>query len=135
MTRPRSLPILLCTLLAGCTVSNDVSYFIVAGKDTTSLSIYRSKTGVNTNIHGGGGSDKYRFSFRKGLTHITGADMTQYDLNDQDNLVDLAGNSQIDLNVTSQGCEISVSVFSKDGRPLPINGTHRAKECGQNVST
>jgi hypothetical protein len=134
MTRLALLPLLLCPLLAGCSISNDVPYSIVSGKDTTSLSIYRSKIGVYINPHGGRDSDSYSFTFPKTLTHIKAADIASYHLNYQDKLADLSQDSQIDLNVNSQGCEISVSVFSRDGRPLPINGRHWERECGQNVS-
>jgi len=134
MTRIALLPLLLCPLLAACSISNDVSYFIVAGKDATVLSIYRSKIGFYMNPHGGSDSDSYSFTFPKNLTHIKAVDIASYHLNYQDKLADLSQDSQIDLNVNSQGCEISISVFSRDGRPLPINGRHRERECGQNVS-
>ena len=103
------------------------------GQNTTSLSIYRSKIGFYLNPHGGKDSDYYIFEFPKGLTHIKAADVTAYYLNYHDELPGLSEGSQIDLNVNSQGYEILVNIFSKDGRALPINGRHLGKQCGQNV--
>jgi hypothetical protein len=110
-----------------------VSYSVAEGRNSTSLSIHRSKIGFYLNPHGGKASDYYMFEFPKGLTHVRAADVTAYYLNYHDELAHLSEGSQIDLNINSEGCEILVSVFSKDGKALPINGRHLERQCGQNV--
>ena len=119
-----------CVLLAGCAqYSTEVSYFVVESNGRATLEVAVSGPGVYANVHGGN-SDVYQFRFPANLAVVTASEIQSYSVNYMPSKLPDAG--EIALAIAPSGCEVSVRLFSKDGRPLPMNGVFKQLRCGQN---
>jgi hypothetical protein len=96
------------------------------------LDLYVAKLGVHTNVHGGN-TDRYLFVFPRGLDHVKAGQISRYTVNNQEQPRRFSESSEIDLKISSEGCEVVVNLFDADGQALPVSGRHRQAHCGQGV--
>lgn len=122
-----------CALLAGCVrTSAKAEFFIVESGGLSALEIGVSKPGVCVDVHGGC-AEIYQFSFPANLGVIRAGDISSYKVNHVAAAAsDLPQTGEITLTIAPSGCEVSVNLTSKSGKPLPVNGKFRQLRCGQN---
>jgi hypothetical protein len=109
-----------------------VSYFLVESNGLATLEFAVSKPGVCFNLHGGC-ADIYQFNFPAHLSVVSAGAILSYRVN----YVAPAPSErpeagEITVATAPSGCAISVNLFAKSGKPLPVNGNFKQLRCGRN---
>jgi hypothetical protein len=119
-----------CALLAGCVrVTTQVDFYLVESNGQSVLGIGVSKPGICTDVHGGC-AEIYQFSFPANLSVVRAGDILWYRVNHVVPATsELPQGGEITLIVAPSGCELSVNLTSKGGKPLPVNGKFRQASC------
>ena len=122
--------VILASVLVCCVnFTRQAEFSISSAAGNTTLNLYISRLGLNTNLHGGN-SDSYTFVFPGGLTVIKGDQITKYFVNYKETPADFSAMGEIDLSKDSAGCKVVLRLVGRDGQVFPWNGTHRMTNCG-----
>lgn len=125
-----ALALIGCSWLVGCS-SARTEYFLLESQGRTTLEIGVSKFGVCTNLHGGC-AQTFQFVFPAKTSVVPAAAILSYRVDYKiPEPSELPETGQITLTIAPSGCDILIDLFTKSGKPLPINGNFKQARCGK----
>lgn len=110
--------------LTGCiSVSNKIGFNISSSRDFSEISIFKSKIGFYTNIHGGN-SDSYSFVVPRNLDLIKASQITSAWFKYKKMPLDFSDTSEILISSGAKSCTLTLKLFDIEGKPSILNGTY-----------
>lgn len=122
------IAILLCLMVSAClSLSNQLNFHISSSGQYSIITLYKSRMGFHTNVHGGS-AEVYEFEVPRSIERIEGPTIRVLRWPEEQARIMFSSESQIIVQKSKGLCTLNIELFDTKGKAFFLNGKYTAVE-------